>query len=79
LYVITDLFLYVRLFCIWVPFSWSCWVQHAVCAVQLFAVGSNNRMVFLVPCTFAFVMKRQYRVADAELDPVGVSQEHAAS
>lgn len=46
-------------------------------ATVLRAVTTGNSIFSAV--TFVFVMKHQYCVVDAELDPVGVSQEHAAS
>jgi len=46
-------------------------------ATVLRAVTMGNSIFSAVTC--AFVMKRQYCVVDAELDPVGISQEHAAS
>ena len=50
-------------------------MQYCCCAQ-----GNNNRRtVFLVPYTFVFVMRRRCCVVDAELDPVSVSQEHAAT
>jgi hypothetical protein len=33
----------------------------------------------LIPYMFMFIMKCPYCVVDAELDPVSISQEHAAS
>lgn len=48
-------------------------------AAVLREITKGERAVCVVHYTFTFIVKCPYCVVDAEPDPVGVSQEHAAS